>query len=100
MTPAGTSNELDVQNEWEENTTHTLYVLDNAVTHNTSRRTAAGRLIALPVHLLTNVAWYSTWSLIVSDLHNHTNAALRPQRVMQTELSAQADRWPLTMRIE
>ena len=23
MTPAGTSNELDVQNEWEENTTHT-----------------------------------------------------------------------------
>ena len=29
MTPAGTSNELDVQNEWEENThTHnTLYVL-------------------------------------------------------------------------
>ena len=26
MTPAGTSNELDVQNEWEENThTHTHY---------------------------------------------------------------------------
>ena len=28
MTPAGTSNELDVQNEWEENThthTHTVY---------------------------------------------------------------------------
>ena len=26
MTPAGTSNELDVQNEWEENThTHTQY---------------------------------------------------------------------------
>ena len=24
MTTAGTSNELDVQNEWEENTTHTL----------------------------------------------------------------------------
>ena len=24
MTPAGTSNELDVQNEWEENTTHTV----------------------------------------------------------------------------
>ena len=24
MTPAGTSNELDVQNEWEENT-HTVY---------------------------------------------------------------------------
>ena len=24
MTPAGTSNELDVQNEWEENTTHCL----------------------------------------------------------------------------
>ena len=23
MTPAGTSNELDVQNEWEENITHT-----------------------------------------------------------------------------
>ena len=23
MTPAGTSNELDVQNEWEENTQHT-----------------------------------------------------------------------------
>ena len=26
MTPAGTSNELDVQNEWEENTTHTPQV--------------------------------------------------------------------------
>ena len=25
MTPAGTSNELDVQNEWEENTQHTYY---------------------------------------------------------------------------
>ena len=28
VTPAGTSNELDVQNEWEENThihTHTVY---------------------------------------------------------------------------
>ena len=25
MTPAGTSNELDVQNGWEENTTHTLF---------------------------------------------------------------------------
>ena len=29
MTPAGTSNELDVQNEWEENTqkTHTLFLV-------------------------------------------------------------------------
>ena len=28
VTPAGTSNELDVQNEWEENThTHTVEVL-------------------------------------------------------------------------
>ena len=26
VTPAGTSNELDVQNEWEENTTHTLSI--------------------------------------------------------------------------
>ena len=67
-----------------------LYVLDNAVTHNISRRAAAGRLIALLVHLLTTVAWNSTWSSIVSDLHNHTNAALRPQRAMQTELSVQA----------
>ena len=25
MTPAGTSNELDVQNGWEENTTHIAY---------------------------------------------------------------------------
>ena len=25
MTPAGTSNELDVQNEWEENTKHTFF---------------------------------------------------------------------------
>ena len=33
VTPAGTSNELDVQNEWEENRhTHTLfYVLDGVV---------------------------------------------------------------------
>ena len=62
-------------------------VLDNTVTHNTSRRTAAGRLIALLVHLWTTLASYSTWSSIVSDLHNHTNAALRPQRAMQTELS-------------
>ena len=30
------------------------------------------------MHLLTTVAWYSTWSSIVSDLHNHTNAARRP----------------------
>ena len=45
---------------------------------NTSRRTAAGRFVALLVHLLTTVAWYSTWSSIVSDLHNHTNAARRP----------------------
>ena len=67
-----------------------LYVLDNAVTHNTSRRPAAGRLIALLVHLLTAMAWYSTWSSIVSNLHNHPNAALRPQRAMQTELTLQA----------
>ena len=67
-----------------------LYVLDSAVTHNTSRRTAAGRLIALLVHLLTTVAWYSMWSSIVSDLHNHTNAAQRPQRAIQAELSVQA----------
>ena len=62
--------------------------LDNdAVTHNTSRRTAAaGRFIAFLVHLLTTVVWYSTWS-IVSDLHNHANAARRPQRAMQTVVS-------------
>ena len=67
------------------------FTVDNAVTHNTSRRTAAGKLIALLVHLLTTtVAWYSSWSSIVSDMHNHTNAALRPQRAMQTELSVQA----------
>ena len=35
------------------------YVLANAVTHNTSRRAAAGRLIALLVDLLRTVAWYS-----------------------------------------
>ena len=32
-----------------------LYILDDAVTINTSRRTAAGRLVAFLVHLLTNV---------------------------------------------
>ena len=32
-----------------------LSVLDNAVTHNTSRRTAAGRVLALLVHLLRAV---------------------------------------------
>ena len=30
MTPAGTSNELDFQNEWEENT-HTHIIYDNSV---------------------------------------------------------------------
>ena len=39
------------------------------------------------VHLLTTtVAWYSTWSSIVSDLHNHTNAARRLRRTMQIVL--------------
>ena len=28
VTPAGTSNELDVQNKWEENTTHTAAAYD------------------------------------------------------------------------
>ena len=63
-----------------------LYILDNAFTDNTSRRTAMGELIALLVHLLTTVAWYSTWSSIVLDSHNHTNAALKPQCAMRTEL--------------
>ena len=62
-----------------------MYVLDD-VTHNTSRRTAACRLIALLVHLLTTVAWYRTWSSIVPGLHNHKNAARRPQRDVQTAL--------------
>ena len=35
------------------------------------------------MHLLTTVAWYSTWSSIVSDFHNHTNASRRSQRAMQ-----------------
>ena len=70
-----------------------LSVLDNAVTHNTSRRTAAGRLLALLVHLLTIVAWYSTWSSIVSNSYNHTDAAIWPQCAMQTELlSVQASK--------
>ena len=38
VTPAGTSNELDVQNEWEENTTHTVgglnLHLDNTAVQN------------------------------------------------------------------
>ena len=39
------------------------------------------------MHLLTTVTWYSTWSSIVSELRNHTNAARRPQRaIMQTVL--------------
>ena len=38
------------------------------------------------MHLLSTVAWYRTWSSIVSDLHNHTNASRRPQRAMQTVL--------------
>ena len=53
----------------------------------TTPRTAAYRPIAYLVHLLTTLAWYSTWSSIVSDLHNHTtNASRRPQRAMQTVL--------------
>ena len=42
------------------------------------------------MHLLITMAWYSTWPSIVSDLHNHTNSALRPQHAMQTEASMQA----------
>ena len=38
------------------------------------------------MHLLTTVAWYSTWSSIVWGLHSHTNAARRPERAMQTVL--------------
>ena len=38
------------------------------------------------MHLLTTVAWYSTWSSIVWGLHSHTNGARRPQRAMQTVL--------------
>ena len=39
------------------------------------------------MHLLTTVAWYSTWSSIVWGLHSHTkNAARRPQFTMQTAL--------------
>ena len=81
----------DIFGEFVQCMNSLLYILDNDVTHNTSRRTAAaGWLIALLVHLLlTTVAWYSTRSSIVPDLHNHTNVARRPQRVMQTELSVQ-----------
>ena len=39
MTPAGTSNELDVQNEWEEHTTHTHYLLVLCYMPNPSRET-------------------------------------------------------------
>ena len=38
------------------------------------------------MHLLTTAEWYSTWSSIVWGLHNHTNAARRPQFTMQTAL--------------
>ena len=38
------------------------------------------------MHLLTIVAWYSTWSSIVWGLHSHTNAARRPEHAMQTVL--------------
>ena len=38
------------------------------------------------MHLLTTVAWYSTWSSTVWGLHSHTNAARRPQFTMQTAL--------------
>ena len=44
------------------------------------------------MHLLTTVAWYSTWSSIISGLHNHTNAARRSQRAMETVLR----KWPPT----
>ena len=39
MTPAGTSNELDVQNEWEENTnTHNIVII-NTITNSVTIHT-------------------------------------------------------------
>ena len=38
------------------------------------------------MHLRKIMAWYNAWSLIVLDLHNHTNAARQPQRAMKTVL--------------
>ena len=34
------------------------------------------------MHLLTTVAWCSTWSLIISGLHNHTNTARSSQSAL------------------
>ena len=42
MTPAGTSNELDVQNEWEENT-HRKHICVVSVSEGTSRFSTYGR---------------------------------------------------------
>ena len=53
----------------------------------TTHREGLLRLGSLPcVHLVTTLAWYGTWSSIVSGLHNHSNTARRPQRAMQTVL--------------
>ena len=49
--------------------THSLlYVLDNAVTQSTSRKTAAGRLIALCTYLQP---WRGTASVLQSLLFKH-----------------------------
>ena len=54
-------------------------------THSEVLLLRVGAIIYL-VHLLKTVAWYSTWSSIVWGLHNHTNAARRPQCAVQTVL--------------
>ena len=59
------------------------FVRDTPTTHSEGLLLWVG---ALPVHLLTTAAWYSTWSSIVWGLHSHTNAARRPQFIMQTAL--------------
>ena len=56
MTPAGTSNELDVQNGWEENThthTHTAAVLARFVVVITFSRVEINRKVANLVHMIS-----------------------------------------------
>ena len=69
-------------------TAYDLYLI--AATHNTPRRTdmlrVVGSLSCAAPYKQRGVAQHMTWSSIVSGLHNHTNAASRPQSTMQIAL--------------
>ena len=53
MTPAGTSNELDVQNKWEENTKHKHRVTAGGVRYRTAINSGSGKYIGYGLRIET-----------------------------------------------